>query len=425
MEHRPVPVPDFFTKQKIVQHKQKTHNNSFLCRVKVLILHQHFNTPAAGGALRSYYLAKALTERNIGVVVITGYNGDNYKVENIEGIEIHYLPVTYHNRFGFWKRCKSFLHYNFGAVRLAGKIQGIKLCYAISVPLTIGLAAFWIKRKYGIKYFFEVGDLWPEAPIQMGFVKNYFFKKSLYSLEKFIYDHADAVVGLSPMIKAAVEKKVPRKPVHLIPNMADTDFYKPVDKDVPLLKKFNVVDKFVVSYIGAIGLANGLDFYLECARACQKTKLPIHFQLCGDGALLEYFRGIVKQYQLKNFSILPFQNREGVKEVMNVTDATFICYKPVPVLETGSPNKYFDGLAAGKLILINFAGWVKEEIEKERCGVYINPKSPDEFVRKIEPLVSNVYLLKQYQQASRLLAASKYSRKLLSEKFAGIVEAAL
>ena len=202
--------------------------------LKVLILHQHFNTPTAGGALRSYYLAKALTERNIGVVVITGYNGDHYKVENIEGIEIHYLPVAYHNRFGFWKRSKSFLHYNFGAVRLAGKIQGIKLCYAISVPLTIGLAAFWIKRKYGIKYFFEVGDLWPEAPIQMGFVKNYFFKKSLYSLEKFIYDHADAVVGLSPMIKAAVEKKVPGKPVHLIPNMADTDFYKPVEKDAAL-----------------------------------------------------------------------------------------------------------------------------------------------------------------------------------------------
>ncbi len=118
----------------------------------------------------------------------------HYKVENIEGIEIHYLPVTYDNRFGFWKRSKSFLHYNFGVVRLAGKIQDIKLCYAISVPLTIGLAAFWIKRKYGIKYFFEVGDLWPEAPIQMGFVKNYFFKKSLYSLEKFIYDHADAVM---------------------------------------------------------------------------------------------------------------------------------------------------------------------------------------------------------------------------------------
>src|SRR5688572_6552664 len=107
MEYRLVPVPDFSTKQKILHHKQKTHNNSFLCNVKVLLLHQHFNTPASGGALRSYYLAKAMTERNISVVVITGYNGDQYKVETIEGIEIHSLPVAYHNRFGFWKRSKS------------------------------------------------------------------------------------------------------------------------------------------------------------------------------------------------------------------------------------------------------------------------------------------------------------------------------
>ena len=393
--------------------------------MKVLLLHQHFNTPSTGGALRSYYLAKALSDRNIGVVVITGYNGKIYKVENVEGIEVHYLPVTYENRFGFWKRSISFLRYNTGVLKQVGKIGDVKLCYAISVPLTIGLAALWIKGRYSIKYFFEVGDLWPEAPIQLGFVKNYFFKHFLYGLEKFIYSHAEAVVGLSPMIKTAVEQKAPGKPVHLIPNMADTEYFRPNIKNIGLEEKFGVRNKFVVSYIGAIGLANGLDFFIECARASQKTALPIHFMLCGDGALLAYFQRIATQYQLKNFSVIPFQNREGVKELMNVTDAAFICYKPLPILETGSPNKYFDGLAAGKLILVNFGGWVREEIERERCGIYLDAKFPSEFTRKIEPFVADGSLLKQYQQASRLLAESKYSRKLLGEKFAGVIKAAL
>ena len=393
--------------------------------MKVLLLHQHFNTPSTGGALRSYYLAKALSDRNIGVVVITGYNGKIYKVENVEGIEVHYLPVAYENRFGFWKRSISFLRYNTGVLKQVGKIGDVKLCYAISVPLTIGLAALWIKGRYSIKYFFEVGDLWPEAPIQLGFVKNYFFKHFLYGLEKFIYSHAEAVVGLSPMIKTAVEQKAPGKPVHLIPNMADTEYFRPNIKNIGLEEKFGVRNKFVVSYIGAIGLANGLDFFIECARASQKTALPIHFMLCGDGALLAYFQRIATQYQLKNFSVIPFQNREGVKELMNVTDAAFICYKPLPILETGSPNKYFDGLAAGKLILVNFGGWVREEIERERCGIYLDAKFPSEFTRKIEPFVADGSLLKQYQQASRLLAESKYSRKLLGEKFAGVIKAAL
>ena len=384
------------------------------------MLHQHFNTPQTGGALRSYYLAKALIDRKVEVEVVTGYNGTTYKRENTEGIEVHYLPVPYENKFGFWKRSLSFLRYNLSAVNLAGKIRGVDVCYAISVPLTIGIAAYWIKIRYGIKYIFEVGDLWPEAPIQMGFVKSYALKHFLYWLEKFIYRNASSVVGLSPAIKSAIEEKISGKVVHLIPNMADTKFYFPEAKNGDVLRKLNVPRIFTVSYIGAVGLANGLDYYVECARACQNAGMQIHFILCGEGALLEYFKRIANQLQLKNFSIIPFQDRDGVKEVMNVTDVSFICYKPLPVLETGSPNKYFDGLAGGKLIAINFGGWIKKEIEEKGCGIYADSRYPTDFVKKIEPFVHDSGKLQQYQQASRALAEEKYSRDILSAKLADI-----
>jgi len=384
------------------------------------MLHQHFNTPRTGGALRSYYLAKALVDRNIEVAVVTGYSGNTYRRENVDGIDVHYLPVPYENKFGFWKRSLSFLQYNLGVVSLVGKINDVKVCYAISVPLTIGIAAYWIKIRYGIKYIFEVGDLWPDAPIQMGFVNNYFLKGFLYRLEKFIYRYASSVVGLSPAIKSAIEKRIPGKKVHLIPNMADTEFYFPTAKNDDLLRKLNISRQFTVSYIGAVGLANGLDYYVECARACQNAEMPVHFILCGEGALLEDLKHIVSKHQLKNFSIIPFQDRKGVKEIMNVTDVAFICYKPLPVLETGSPNKYFDGLAAGKMIAINFGGWIKEEIECKECGIYADPRFPTDFVKKIEPFVFHSEKLNQCQRASRMLAESKYSREILSARFAEI-----
>jgi hypothetical protein len=119
--------------------------------------------------------------------------------------------------------------------------------------------------------------------------------------------------------------------------------------------------------------------------------------------------------------MIPFQNRDGVKEIMNVTDAAFICYKPLPILETGSPNKYFDALASGKLILLNFGGWIKEEVEKERCGCYINAMQPSAFVGTIQPFIDSKPLLKEYQQASRDLAEAKYARSMLSKKFAEIL----
>jgi glycosyltransferase involved in cell wall biosynthesis len=227
-------------------------------------------------------------------------------------------------------------------------------------------------------------------------------------------------VGLSPAIKSAIEEKVSGKVAHLIPNMADTKFYFPEAKSEDVLRKLNVPGIFTVSYIGAVGLANGLDYYVECARACQNAGMQVHFILCGEGALLEYFKRIANQLQLKNFSIIPFQDRDGVKEVMNVTDVSFICYKPLPVLETGSPNKYFDGLAAGKLIAINFGGWIRKEVEEKGCGIYSDSRYPSDFVKKIEPFVNNTEKLKQYQRASRALAEEKYSRKILSNKFADI-----
>ena len=109
---------------------------------------------------------------------------------------------------------------------------------------------------------------------------------------------------------------------------------------------------------------------------------------------------------------------------MNVTDVNFISYKAVKILETGSPNKYFDGLAAGKLTAINFGGWIKNEIEQEHCGIYVDPARPQDFVTAIKPFVNDPGLLSQYQRAGRKLAERKYSRNLLSERFWDIVKSA-
>jgi glycosyltransferase involved in cell wall biosynthesis len=386
--------------------------------VKVLLLHQHFNHPSKGGAIRSYYLAKALIDKGIETVVITGNNEKTYKNEVIDGIEIHYLPVAYDNKFGFVARSFSFMKYNWAAIRMASRIQHIDYCYAISVPLTIGLAAMWLKTVRKIPFLFEVGDLWPDAPIQLGFIENYFFKELLFFLEKKTYVSAKAVVALSPSIETIVKKKMgSTSTIHQIPNMADCDFYKPEMKLPTLEEKHNVEGKFVVSYIGAVGVANGLDYFLECANASRKAQLPIQFFICGQGALRERLTKNAQQLGLSNLTFVDFQNRQGVKELLNVTDASFICYKNMPILETGSPNKFFDGLAAGKLIIVNFGGWIKAEIEDARCGIFVDPAHPTDFVKKISPFLSDPVQLKNYQAAARQLGESKYSRKILSERF--------
>lgn len=390
--------------------------------MKVLIIHQHFRTPAEGGAIRSYYLARALVDRGIEVVVITAGKDQSNRISNYEGIEVHWLNIPYDNSFGFWKRIRSFISFALRAYMTARSVPSVDLCYAISVPLTTGLIARALKANRNIPYVFEIGDLWPDAPIQLGYIRNPLFKHILYNLERYTYRGAKSLVALSTAIRSSVEKKLDNgKKVYLIPNMSDTDYYQPSAKDEVLIKKFDVENQFVVSYIGAVGVANGLDYFIECARASMQSGLSIRFFLCGAGALLDQHKQNVKRLQLNNFTFQPFQTRDGVRELMNISDAVFVSYKPYRILETGSPNKYFDGLAAGKLIIINFEGWIKGEIEQVSCGIAIDRQRPQEFVTRILPFLENNGLLMQYQNASRKLAVSKYGRQKLSAEFAELI----
>jgi glycosyltransferase involved in cell wall biosynthesis len=389
--------------------------------VKVLILHQHFKTPTTGGAIRSYYLAKALLAHSHEVVVITADPEGYERTESYEGIEIRYVAVAYDNSYGFYARGWSFLKFVFLAGGEARRIRDIDICYAISVPITVSIAARWMRFWRRIPYVLEVGDLWPDAPIELGFVKNALLKRFLFRVERLAYKKATSIVALSPDIQKVVQSRAPGKKVAMIPNMSDCDFFRPVRKDQALERKFGVEGKFVISYLGALGIANGLEYFLDCARASAKADMPVHFIIAGEGAVKDRLKRSAESLGLKNVSFLPFVNREGVKEIMNVTNASFVCYRDVPVLSTGSPNKFFDGLAAGKMIIINFGGWIKDEIEDAQCGIAVDPQQPTDFVRKLQPIVNQQVWYNGLSNEARKLAESKFDRMTLGKEWVRVI----
>jgi glycosyltransferase involved in cell wall biosynthesis len=354
-------------------------------------------------------------------VVITTHNKSNVHWEEVEGIIVHYLPVAYSNQYGFIRRVYSFLKFVASIVTYAGRFHDASLCYAISAPLTTGLAARWISSRYKIPYYFEVGDLWPEAPIQMGVIRNALLKKILYALEKNIYTGAKAIVALSPSIKEAIAKKISNKPIHLVTNMADTEYYKPEKKSSTLEATYGVNGKFVLSYIGTIGLANGLEYLVEVAAQAQKMNLPVYIFICGDGAVRSTLVHTARVKGLSTISFIPHQQQEGVREILSITDAVFVSYKNLPVLETGSPNKFFDGLAAGKLIILNVGGWLAAEVKKYGCGIQVDADHPADVLVQLQPFLKDSATLIKYQEAARNLAETKYARSILGEQFSSII----
>lgn len=383
---------------------------------RIIYFHQYFKTPEEGGALRSYFIATGMVDRGISVAMITTHNLPNYDLKNIEGITVHYLPIHYSNKMSFYQRIFSFLKYVFKAIKLVKKLEKPNLIYATSTPLTVGLIALWINWKWNIPYVFEVRDLWPEAPIQLGILKSKPLIFVLKSLEKSTYRHAAAVVALSPGIKKGISQCFNHLNIHIIPNMADISFFQAGNHN----RKDDV--GLTLGYFGAFGSANGLEFILQLAKVCQEKNVQVTFILVGSGNEMVRVRRLSEDWSLENITFYDHVARNEVKKMIAKVDGCITSFMNKKVLQTNSPNKFFDGLAAGKLSIVNTKGWLKELVEQFKCGFYIDPESPEEIIDKIIPFIENNKVLKSYQENALNLAKELFSREILVKKLCDLVE---
>lgn len=388
--------------------------------MKIIYLHQYFKTPEEGGAIRSYYITTALVKAGFEVEVITSHNTKKYQQRNIKGVSVHYLPVYYNNSLGTFSRLNAFLKFIIKSYALAKKIQRQNsstplLVYATSTPLTVGWVALRLKRILGIPYFFEVRDLWPQAPIEMGVINNKWLKKYLYRLEKRVYQQAETIIALSPGMQQDIAEKTNPAKLKMIPNMADNTFFEKQGESFSKNSK-----KFIISYLGTVGQANHLEYFLAIAQLAQEKRVnQIQFWIVGDGKQLDS----IKQQagHLKNVTFKSPVNKQGVKTILNQSNATYTSFLQKTVLTTCSPNKFFDSLAAGKLTIVNTQGWLKDLVETHKCGFYANPLAPEEFINKLMPFIEDEKKLEIYQQNARDLGLSKFDKEKLCQEVINLV----
>lgn len=388
---------------------------------RILYIHQYFKTPQEGGAIRSYYLAKGLVENGFEVELVTAHNEAIYTKAKIDGIKVHYLPVNYSNEMGFIKRIWSYMKFVRLAKRYSKSIENIDKAYITSTPLTVGLIGLWLKKKRHIPYIFEVRDLWPTAPIELGAIKGKPLKNYLYRLEKRIYQESEKIVALSPGMRDWIKKVAPEKEVFMIPNMADCQFFKKELKDPKLVEFYHARKPFVITYLGSIGITNHLEYFLDIAAESKRRELNIDFKVVGQGSQLSNIKLLAYLKKLSNVEFIGHQNKEGVRRILNVTDATYVSFANIPVLSTNSPNKMFDSLASGKLTIVNSNGWTKDLVEQYKCGFYANPEDPKDFIEKLTPFLTEKDLLETYKNNARQIAENLYSRKLQVEKLTKVL----
>lgn len=395
--------------------------------MKILYIHQYFVTPQEPGATRSYWISRELVNRGHHVTVITGNSESKHDPGRFDrdGIDVIYVNNLYNNSQTKLQKVWSFLKFIFQSTAIAMKEKNVDLVYATSTPLTIGAVALLLRSLKGWRYVFEVRDLWPEFPIQVGAVKNPGLIWLLRKFEKRIYKRAEHVVALSPGMQEGVLKAgTPKEKTSMIPNMSKPDIFFPHETNMEVVSRFNLdLTKFNVIHFGMMGVANGLTYIIEAARILkEKGDRTVNFLFMGHGATLIELERLVVEYNLSNVQFLGHHPVGLVAEVTNCCGASITSFKNLPILATNSPNKLFDSLSAGKPIIVNSAGWTKDLVEKDDCGFYVDPERPEELAERLLEIKDNKELLNHWGRNARRLSETKYDKSILSAKVADLLE---
>lgn len=401
--------------------------------MKVLYFHQYFVTPRGPGGIRSYEMAKRMVLRGISVTMVcgsvvgseTGLTAPFVRGRrrgNVDGIDVIEFDLSYQNKDSFIKRTITFLKFAFRGVLLALS-EEYDVLFATSTPLTAGVPgifARWLRKK---DFVFEVRDLWPELPKAMGVIKNPLVLWSMSFLEWVTYKSANRLVGLAPGIVDGIAKKnISRDRIIFIPNGCDLDIFS---ENVEPWRPNGITDSDLLAvFTGAHGIANGLESLLDVAIELKKRKRDdIKILLIGQGKLKKQLYSKAVSLDLSNVLFMDPVPKTKLASLLAGADIGLQILANVPAFYNGtSPNKFFDYLASGLPVLINYPGWLAELVRSNGCGYVVPPDDSVAFANILEQIADNKNILRIKRENSLILAHSKFARKILADSLVDWIE---
>lgn len=396
--------------------------------MNVLYLHQHFATRKGAGGTRSWEFSRRLLDRGHTVTMVAQVRRaggiEQRGRHKVDGLDLILLGGYYTNHLADWRRAWQFIRVMLRASMLRRLPHRPDVVVASSTPLTIGVPGWILARRYGVPFVFEVRDLWPEAPIQLGVLRNPLLQRIARRLERFLYRRSDAIIPLSPGMEAGVlaAGADPAKVV-TIPNASDTDLFDPARRDRSHLDQLEVGDRFVAVHAGMMGAANGLDYVLETARELDaRGDDTISIVVIGEGSTRARLRERARELGLTNISFPGAIAKEQLAPIVSSCDAAIVSFADFPVLATNSPNKLFDALAAGLPCIVNSNGWTRPLIEQHDAGCWVDVREPAQMADALQRLAADEQLRARQGRNARTLAEQVFARDRLAGRFTELLE---
>lgn len=398
-----------------------------------ILFFTHYYTPEGNApATRVSALAERWVKAGHEVTVITcapnvpnGIVYEGYKnkrtEETINGVKVVRVKTYLAANKGAVKRMLNFVSYFVSALWAALWMKKADVVIATSPQIFCGYAGVWYKRLKRVPLVTEIRDIWPESMGAVGAKIPGLAYKALEMVERAMYKKCKALVTVGEGYKQRlIEKGVDEKKISIVMNGTDLEVYSPREKNRELLKKYGLEGKFVVSYIGTVGMACGLEVVLEAAK---KVPENVAFVIVGDGAHRQQLEEAAKG--LKNVVFTGRQPKSSMPDWVASSDANLVHLKKTELFTTVMPSKIFESAGCQRPIIMGVDGFAKKLVMDAGAGVDMVPEDAESLAKCVETLVKDAALCEQLGRNAYENIAKVHNRDQQAKDYISILEGVL
>jgi glycosyltransferase involved in cell wall biosynthesis len=296
---------------------------------------------------------------------------------------------------------------------------------ATSPQLLVGLSGWWLARLNGVPFIFEVRDLWPESLPAVGVGSEHSrLHRGLARIAGFLYRNCDRLVVVTPAFKDYLIRhwRVPEEKISVVENGVDTNLFNRFTPKVALRRALDVEEKFVVSYIGTIGAAHGMETLLQAASMARERMPEALFLIVGEGAEKECTMSLARSRGLRNVRFVEQQARETIPAYIAASDACLVLLKKAELFKTVLPTKMLEFMACARPVILGVDGYARKVVEQAKAGIFFTPEDPTALVEAVMRLAADPDLRESMGRNGRQHVLHYFSRRDSAKIYLDVLE---
>ncbi len=355
-----------------------------------------------------------------------GYRLGSYQHELLNGINVHRSWTYVTPNKGILKKTLGHASLWLSAGWYSTRKMPPPACAIGTSPTFFAaMAARACARRHGVPYIMEVRDLWPAIFVDLGVIRNRAAISLLERWEMSLYRAAVRIVTVTESFRRnLIERGIPAGKVVTITNGADTDYWQPnPDGDMALRNTLGFCEKFVVLYIGAHGISQGLGVLLKAADRL-RNEAKVQFIMVGEGAERAKLMAESERLGLKNVRFLDPVEKANVRDYYTMADVCLVPLRNIPLFDTFIPSKMFEIMSVGRPIVASVRGEAAEILQRSGAALVVAPEDDGAVAAAIGALLGDPARCAAMGQRGRDFVIAHYSRRELARRYLEVLASA-